>query len=185
MPSAVRTIALPATPKSRSNPSSISISYMTRAKVIRTSVPDTTTVSLNTHLKVSFATFIADRLDPKNRRVCVGAKHGNRVARLFESINGCLERLGSKVDDIPSISYQWQKPPGSCNCESNNIFHLVYRLKPRNLSPASCQWPQSSSPIEKLTLISSKPALARRSFADWTAWKASHTFSYRIGPGQS
>lgn len=37
---------------------------------------------------------------------------------------------------IPSISYQWQKPPGLCSYESDNTFHLVDTWKTRSLSPA-------------------------------------------------
>jgi len=43
-------------------------------------------------------------------------------------------------------------------------------LMSMSFSPASCQ-SNVGALLGSLTLISLKPALTRRSFADWTAWK--------------
>lgn len=49
----------------------------------RTSVPDASTVGLNTDLDKAFPALLANGLDPQHRRVGVGTDHRDGIARLY------------------------------------------------------------------------------------------------------
>lgn len=49
----------------------------------RTSVPDASTVGLNTDLNETFPALLANGLDPQHRGVGVGTDHRDGIARLY------------------------------------------------------------------------------------------------------
>jgi hypothetical protein len=141
-PSLVLTIARPATPRSRSNPMTISFERGIGTEFSkRTCVPDASTIRLNTDLNKTLSTLVANWLHSQNGRVCVSTDHGDGIARLqwadtlaflTEDALCCVTRC--RVN-IPSISCLLQKLRWLSYCGSDNTFHQVGMSKPKSLFP--------------------------------------------------